>query len=203
MNIEFKEVTVAIIAGGKSIRFGQPKSFAQVKNRRLIDHAVELAKNLSPKVLIVSGNNLDYKDLTIPIVSDIIENCGPIGGLFTALTHCKSKWILTIPVDMPFLVSPIYQILWQNREENRPVAALTEDGLEPIVALWPRSAINSVKGFIERKKFSLRGPLFELDAVEVYMPEAFSMYRPEFFHNINYKSDLHLTQSFGDELSFK
>jgi len=191
--MKLNELTVAVIAGGKSSRFGEAKSFARLNNQRLIDHALDLAKSLSDEIIIISGNNLDYRDLGIPVVCDIIENCGPIGGLYTALTHCKSNWILTVPVDMPFMVSPVYQVLWQNKIEGRPVVAETEDGLEPLVAIWPGSAIQTVKEFINKKKYSLRTSLAALDAVKVYLPNAFSLYRREFFHNINYKSDMLLS----------
>lgn len=54
------KLTVAIIAGGKSNRFGSPKAQALFNKKPLIDYAVKLAKSISEQVIIVNGNNLSF-----------------------------------------------------------------------------------------------------------------------------------------------
>jgi molybdopterin-guanine dinucleotide biosynthesis protein A len=184
------ELTVAIIGGGKSKRFGEHKSFAIFNRKRLVDYAMELANSISEKVIMISPNHIDYSGIDIRVYEDVYKNCGPIGGLYTALHYAKTTWVLTIPVDMPLLIKPIYDILWERKKENAPIIAYNGNDLEPLVAIWPVSALTKIKEFIEINKYSLRNPISALDSVIVNVPKVIPQYRSDFFHNINYKKDM-------------
>ena len=60
-----KNISAAIIAGGKSTRFGGPKVWAEFRGKRLIDHAVDLAQDIAGQVFIVNGKDVDYSHLNM------------------------------------------------------------------------------------------------------------------------------------------
>jgi len=186
-------LSVAIIAGGKSNRFGEPKSWAKFRGKRLIEYAIDLGRQLSDEVFIINGKSLDYSHLGIATIEDIIVDCGPIGGLYSALCHTSAEFVATMPVDMPLLPPEIYEVLFSKIIADRPVVARSGSGLEPLVAIWPQNALSVVEEFIQQKKYSLRNPLQKLQAIEVNIPAEMERFKEEYFLNINYKEDLEST----------
>jgi molybdopterin-guanine dinucleotide biosynthesis protein A len=183
-------ITAAILAGGKSSRFGQPKEQATIQNRTLLEHAIDTAQEISSSVFIVSSNLSKSKYRKIFIYPDIFPDCGPIGGLYTALKFSSRPIVATIPCDMPKLPVQVYQILLQKMERNRPVVATSHQGLEPLVAIWPVSVLPVIEQNIINKNFSLRNTLRQLKSKEIYIPDCLQNYEEIFFLNINHKQDL-------------
>jgi len=186
----FNDLTVAIIAGGKSSRFGEPKSWAKFRGKRLIEYAVNLGTQLADKVFIVNGKTLDYSHLGVTTIEDEITDCGPIGGLFTALLKASTDKVIIMPVDMPYLNELIYRELLKLSDNVRPVIARSHSGIEPLVSVWYKDNLPVIMNCINKNQFSLHGPIRALDAVFVDLPKKMNNYQDEYFININYKEDL-------------
>ncbi len=182
--------TVAIIAGGKSRRFGEPKPWASLNGKRLIEYAIDLSTQLSDKVFIINGKTLDYSHLGITTIEDEIKDCGPIGGLYTALKYAKTENIIIMPVDMPYLNAHVYKELLKHLDKTRPVIACSGTGMEPLVSIWHKENILVIKSIINKNQFSLRTPIKALNAIVVDLPKEMTNYSEDYFININYKDDL-------------
>ena len=184
--------TVAVIAGGKSKRFGSPKYRAQVGHLRLIDMALSVARQLSPKVMIISGLEAIKQEFDLPVFEDEFADCGPLAGIHSALLHATTEWIAVLPVDMPLLKADFYFRLQEQRKANTPVVAETVKGLEPMVSLWPHSAVPTIERALRNRQFKIHFVLEALSAVHVeFLPED-SIH----FFNVNFESDLNLIQAF-------
>ncbi len=182
-------VSVAIIAGGKSRRFGAPKTEALLREQTLLEHAVRFARTLSGRVHVIG-------DLTFParpgltIHKDIVSGCGPVCGIYTALHFLEKEWLAVMPVDMPALHPSIYRFLYPLAKHQRPVVARSHKGLEPLVSLWPRTALKAFEQAIARKQYRLYKILEQLEATEAPLVQSVPDYDPRWFVNINYKKDL-------------
>jgi len=97
------EVGGYVLAGGMSSRMGRDKALLELEGKPLIFHAVTKLRRVCADVQILSGR----PDLEVfaPLVRDLHEGCGPMGGLEAALGHSWHDWNLFLPVDMPFLPS--------------------------------------------------------------------------------------------------
>ena len=183
-------ISATIIAGGKGSRFGKPKYDIKFGDKRLIDIAIELAGNFSNDISVACGViECKLPPSVIPL-KDIFPGCGPLGGIYTALYHSKKPWILVMPVDMPLLSAGVYDILIRQLKGECPVAAVSKEGLEPLVSVWPVSAVKTVEGFIKRGNYSIRKCLKTLEHKEVIIDELFSNGGGDFFYNINTQQDL-------------
>ena len=129
--MEFTEkITVAILAGGISSRFGSSKLEAIFKGKRLINGALEIAGSISSNVIIIS-NQVDLKvDPACPVFPDIIIDKGPLAGIHAALTHASTEHVAIMPVDIPFLGKPIYDYLVTQYNGIVPVVVKSQKGLD-------------------------------------------------------------------------
>ncbi len=190
-----EELSVAVLAGGKSRRFGAPKDRASFNNRSLLQIALDLAAQIAPRSAVIIGDDKLVPPPPVPCYRDILPGKGPLGGIYTALSHAPTRLVATVPCDMPLLIPPVYKILIENQRGDRPVAAVSEKGLEPLVAVWPLTAQKRIYEWLTAGEYSIRKPLQDLRAVEVYLPDVLDSYRPEIFLNINYWQDLEWLKS--------
>lgn len=192
-------LTMAVIAGGKSTRFGRDKGLALVKNRSLIDYTLQTARQLSDTIILIYGKEVLYGGLNIPIFFDVFPDCGPLGGVHSALIHASTEWIATMPCDMPLLIPDIYHILYGLRQLNRPVVAVSHRGIEPLVSIWHRSAAVEIEKALRKKRFSMQESIFSLKATTVLLPAVMKDYREYYFTNVNYPEDLTEIENYLDE----
>jgi molybdopterin-guanine dinucleotide biosynthesis protein A len=107
----------AILAGGEGRRLGPgtEKPFRRLHGKPLIDHVLA---RLRPQVAgVVISAHTDpgrFERLGVPVVSDTVapdpdgRRPGPLAGVLAAMdwarrTHPFSPWLLSVPVDVPFL----------------------------------------------------------------------------------------------------
>jgi len=184
------QLTSAIMAGGKSRRFGTPKTNALLWNRKLVDYAIKIAKLMSDNVLVVTGEKKICFDDESITVKDIFPGMGPLGGIYTALLKSPTPYVATLPCDMPFLTPEIFKFLFSCLDGTRPVVAVSQSGVEPMIAIWHKSALDTIFKNIERKKLSIYATLEHLDVVKVVIKDKVLNDQNDVFTNINYKQDL-------------
>ncbi len=80
-------VAAFILAGGKSTRMGTDKAFVEYDGRILLERALSLARSVTPDVRIV-GSQEKFAPFA-PVVEDIFRDCGPLGGIHSALRSSR------------------------------------------------------------------------------------------------------------------
>ncbi|MHB2155051.1 molybdenum cofactor guanylyltransferase [Calditrichota bacterium GD2] len=184
--MKITEASAAIIAGGKSRRFGSPKHQALFCGRPLIEWSIELAASLSERIILIASEKQLEQKFGLPVAEDVVPGKGPLGGILTALKHIETEWLFVLPVDMPLLKKDIYFKLWERRKNGRPVVAVSDTGIESMVSLWRRSHAALIESLIMSDQLKINVALRKLNAEEVFFPAEFSV----FFSNINFKEDL-------------
>jgi len=113
----------AILAGGKSSRFGSDKAFAELRGETLIEHARAALAGLCDAVIIV-GREGGIPDWPAP-------GLGPLGGIAAALNHALAHGhdqVLTCGVDSVGLPADL-------RARLSPAPAYVAS--QPVIGLWP------------------------------------------------------------------
>ena len=111
--MDHSKILGVVLAGGKSLRFGEDKSQVKLNNKSLIDHILSEVLTEFKELLIVSNNPIEFnKSENISIIRDFKNNLGPLGGVLTAMKWIKDnkkdyQWISTFPTDTPFFKNQI------------------------------------------------------------------------------------------------
>ena len=117
-----------LLAGGKSSRMGRDKSALLVNGEPLWQHQLATLHATEPAELFISGkSDGPYADCGVEILTDEFPDCGPLGGIATALRRCKSDYVLVLAVDMPAMTAEFLRTLLDESQR-------TAKGIIPSVA---------------------------------------------------------------------
>lgn len=130
-----------ILAGGKSTRMGRDKANLEFQGQTFIK---KLAQELDffEEKMIARGPNEGFEGMDWTIIPDLHEECGPIGGLHSALKNCKSEALFCLPCDIPLMETSLFHWLVPFLEEKYDaVVCMTPDGKRhPLSGIYWKSS---------------------------------------------------------------
>lgn len=136
----------AVLAGGKSTRFGRDKALVEIAGRTLLEHAVAALAGWCDEVVV-----LGRETAPAPTLPDWpAPGMGPLGGLAAALRHGADRGyssVLSCGVDS-LLPAGLPVVL------GRAPAYLAS---QPVIGLWPTGAAGVLEGLLHSdEKHSMR-----------------------------------------------
>ena len=180
----------ALIAGGKSRRFGRDKAFVDWAGEPL--WIVQLRKLLEredvERVWLSSNAEQPFPDHIdgVTRLDDVIPDIGPMGALKTVFEASDASHVLIIAVDMPRL------------EVGSMVPGVTRigDRWEPLAGIYPRGEmLELIDARIETGDYALQSLLDEAEAKGIIAP--LPPEDPGDYANVNTAEDLEAIQE-GD-----
>lgn len=175
-----------ILAGGLSSRMGQHKALLPwVNGESLISHA--LRKGLDADVadvLISIGDDEQLRNAIqthiidtlsndekekVSIVRDIVERCGPLGGLYSALAVGPSSAYAVMAVDMPFMSMDLYYDWLYQVNHNNWNAIVPTGGTgkqEPMAGIYKPHIVSLLPTILAGEDVSLHHALDIIGHVE-------------------------------------
>lgn len=146
---------------------GQDKALLELAGRPLVMRAVEKLQKVCAEVSILG--NREELEAYAPLVRDLHEGSGPLGGIEAALAHSTKAWNLFMAVDMPFLPVGFLEA-WVRSvavRQHARVSLFTVDGRpQPALCLVHQDVAPFVNGAVERGEFKLY-PLLMLAATQL------------------------------------
>jgi molybdopterin-guanine dinucleotide biosynthesis protein A len=193
-----------LLAGGRSIRFGEPKAGVLYEGRPLAEIALGKLGDVLSRVGVVAataGTVPGWRHpATVEVRGDDPQGVGPLGGICAALAWARdlgAPGILTLAVDTPLVPSSLLARILHVAEAEGPFAgavvprSLGPRGCEPLCAWYGTELLGAVRLGI---RHGIRAPvhLLERCAVRwVSLSEVSRFGDPEtVFRNLNRPSDL-------------
>ena len=142
--MDHNNILGAVLAGGKSQRFGEDKSQVKLNGKLLIDYILSEIIDEFKEILIVSNNQIKFKNYeNISLINDFKKDQGPLGGVLSAMKWAKEKnnkykWISTFPVDTPFFKKEILQKFLSeiNLKESKLFFIKSNNTRHNIFGIW-------------------------------------------------------------------
>ncbi|MBF0284945.1 MAG: molybdenum cofactor guanylyltransferase MobA [Magnetococcales bacterium] len=137
-----------VLAGGLSRRMGgREKAFLTLRGEPLLTHALRRLTPQTGRIAVnAAGDAARFAPYGVTVIPDRREgHRGPLAGVEAAFLATGAPWLLTIPVDAPFLPMDLAQRLWQASDNGqRPTLARSGGRLHPVFGLWPRGLLPAI-----------------------------------------------------------
>ena len=130
-----QNITGIILAGGQSSRMGTDKGFISLNGVLFTEHIINAMKPLVNTIIIVSDSS-KYDRFGYQRIPDLIENSGPLAGLYTGLSNSATELNLVLSCDIPLINRDILELLVKNNEEEFQVIQLeSKQKTMPLISL--------------------------------------------------------------------
>jgi molybdopterin-guanine dinucleotide biosynthesis protein A len=121
-------VNAFVLAGGQSARMGRDKTLLEINGRPLVEHALDLLRNLdlNPRIC---GSRPDLARFA-PVVPDNFPRSGPLAGIEAALAVSDTELNLFVPVDLPGLRREFLHWMLTRAERSREASASLGEAID-------------------------------------------------------------------------
>jgi len=148
-------LTTAIMAGGQSSRMGTDKSFIPLLGKPMVEHVIDKLDGLGDELILITNQIEKYAYLGCATFGDLIPGKGPLGGLYTALSHSSNPHVLVVACDMPWLNRSLLDHMISLRHEADAVVPRWKKHPEPIHAVYSKKCVPPILSCIEEDKLQM------------------------------------------------
>lgn len=159
-------ITGVILAGGKSLRMGTDKGLVLLNGKKLIEHVLDAVASVTDNVIIIANSN-SYNGYGYPVYEDIIKDCGPMGGIYTALQKSDADKNLILSCDIPFITSPMLSFIISHSFGAEIVVPKHEEKIEPLCAVYSKKCAEKFKQLLEKKEWKMQSALKYFNTKEI------------------------------------
>jgi molybdopterin-guanine dinucleotide biosynthesis protein A len=190
-----------VLAGGDSRRFGADKALHPIDGRPMIDHPIQVLDDLCNRVELIVKRPALYAHLGVPIREDLVARQTPLAGVLTALKSSDTEWNFVLACDLPAMAPYVLRrlacvvnfgadrrgasggISSSLGRELQAVVPRTPAGLQPLSALYARSAIEALEEAVAANR-SMKEWLADITTCPVPFRDSPA------FQNVNWRNDL-------------
>jgi molybdopterin-guanine dinucleotide biosynthesis protein A len=174
---------------------GKNKAFIEIDGVPIIQRIHTLFKTLFSEIIIVTNEVELFQDFEARIHRDLIPDKGALGGLYTGIYYSSFSHAFCVACDMPFLKSSVIRYLIEKMEDHDVVVPRTEDGLEPLHAIYSKNCLDPIRSIMEHRQFKVLDfyPMVKVNIVEETEFRSLDPTR-ESFLNVNTPEELKLVK---------
>ncbi|ADT85178.1 molybdenum cofactor guanylyltransferase MobA [Thermococcus barophilus] len=183
----------AVLAGGKSRRFGDDKLLYKVDGKPIVMHTIERllkAENIDDVVIVTCQEKKeDFEALGFRVLIDDLL-VGPIGGIFVALKEVGDAFIAA--GDLPLINPKFVDYIVERFYESKSLACIpmwANGYIEPLHAVYSKDFLPILKEQIKKGEYMIRKAVERVDPCYILIDDFPEEFKESFF-NINTKHDL-------------
>ena len=149
-------LSIYILCGGKATRMGEDKGLVVFKGKSFMEWILEAVRPLSSSIFLLSKNQ-EYTRFGYPVIADLVQEKGPVGGIYSALYHTQSDWNLILSCDIPQITTSIVEELFLLASQEKSDLVMITDGNHdyPLVGIYHKRLSTYFLQAIEEDKLKL------------------------------------------------
>src|SRR4029450_2106366 len=184
-------ISTVLLAGGESRRMGENKATLLCRGKPLWQIQLELLRKLEPTEIFVSARTDPvWRPGDAQFVADDLPSRGPLSGLAASLAHIRTKHLLALAIDMPFMTEKYLTFFCSQIEPGRGVITKIEDRFEPLAAIYPLETLADFRSALTGTDFSLQTVASRLVAEGKLRVTPLTSQEKTLFLNLNEPADL-------------
>lgn len=160
-------ITVQIMAGGRSSRMGRDKAMVSLVGETLLDRALRQWAGWGGALVISVGSGARAAlapDGTVPVL-DVYPDCGPLGGLHGGLRVCVTEFLLLRAVDTPFLGPELGERLAERIGTGDACVFSLNGRPQPLFGLYRVSCLSAAEALLSAGERRMRALLEQVNTV--------------------------------------
>lgn len=185
-------ISVAILCGGVSRRFGSEKALVLARERPLCQLICDRLRGVTDDLFLQLAPGATIP-VDLPVHHDPDPGGGPKSGIHGALLHARHRRVFVVGSDMPNVDPRLLSILARAEGVDAVVPRWDNGWFEPLCALYSRTALPVIVRQLGEGKLKLSQLHDELDAVTYVDIEPLMRtgeLDPDCFVNINSREEL-------------
>ena len=156
MSTSPKNITAIILSGGKSSRMGQDKGLIKIKDKPMVQYAIEAVKPFCEHIMLLS-NQVDYDVFGVDVYTDKVKDIGPMGGIYTGLKESKTDLNLVLTCDSPFVDETIVEGLINDYQNGIDAFYCNYAANKyPLTAIYSKRILPKIEAAIAAKNYRVR-----------------------------------------------
>jgi molybdenum cofactor guanylyltransferase len=185
-------ITGVIQAGGKSTRMGgDPKALMELGGRPIVARVLDIVRQVTERVLLVTNTPDLYAFLGLPMVPDVFPEGGSLGGIYSGLRAAPGDAAFTVACDMPFLSEPVARLVLARAGEADVVAPRIGEQWETLHACYGKACLAPMERRLREGRLRITGFFEEVRVLAITEAEVAAVGDPaRVFMNINTPDEL-------------
>jgi molybdenum cofactor guanylyltransferase len=144
-----RDLSIAILAGGKSRRMGLDKAFLPLGERPFVSIISEEMMKISSDIVVAVGTKSERRfrsvlDKRVRVVRDSYETGTPVGGLLSSLDYVKNSYSAILACDLPLVMCQIISFLYDRARGHSAAVPIRDEEndngkhgmIEPLCAVY-------------------------------------------------------------------
>lgn len=150
----------AVLAGGKSRRFGSPKALARLGDETILARVLRAHVTAGLSTFIVADEAGRFAEYGVPVTADLEPGAGPLGGLHAALSHVAGaggEGVCVTGCDTPFLEAGMLRAILDRSPGHDAVVVVDEQmaNRHPLIGWYSTTTIPIVEESILNRDLAL------------------------------------------------
>lgn len=150
------DVTGILLAGGKSRRMGKDKRFLLIGEQALFERTLAVLRSVFQTTCVVIAQDSQPLEGAVPVVRDLVADCGSLGGLYTGLKQAHTEYVFVVACDMPFLNPTLARHMVSLKDKADIVMVRLEQGLQPTHALYSRRCLPVIEEMLQARHLKIQ-----------------------------------------------
>lgn len=179
-----------ILAGGKSKRMGTDKGSLKIAKKKMVSYISETLTGVGIQDIQLITNKPElYRDFEGTIHKDLIEDVGPLGGIYTGLYYAKHRNNLVIACDTPWIDKEVLQVLID--EFRSPVSVVSHASMiHPLIGIYSIDVLDLLQVQIDIEDYRMTEFVKRVEGRTIRLEDRLSDDKSMALFNINTPRDL-------------
>jgi molybdopterin-guanine dinucleotide biosynthesis protein A len=182
-------ITAAILAGGKSLRMGRDKALMKLDGRPFVSHVATTLQEVFDQVILVANDPSAYEFLGLESIEDVYRDCGPLGGIHSALVRAGGADIFVSACDTPFVTRDLVRYIVGFDSNALARIPSFKQQLHPLCGIYTQNCLPAIVERLESRRLRVVDFVESIHAAVIPISPDLPFYREDLFANFNTPED--------------
>ncbi len=160
-------MTGVILTGGKSSRMGRDKALLTVGGVQMLSRITDLFREMFDEVLVVTNKAGRHAGPGYREVTDVIPDCGPLGGIYTGIVLARNERIFVASCDLPFMSASAVRVVIDEPVSYDIVVPDEGGRLHPLHAAYSRKCAPHIRKWLDNGWYNVTRFINEAEGLSI------------------------------------